>query len=317
MEQLEGMRLASFSAAAFVAAVVVYFGAALGSSYLVLRGSQVGPNDHTDELRSLRPLLHGKPTLVLFYDDYFKWELLGVPSSSPLPLGPVIPAVVQRAKPWSYGQALDFDSVDAPTLDRFDYVITTRTSDQSEPPANFHQVGQSRSYIVWQRSGPTQPRKILAESGQPGAFLDCRKPAGLALSRQPGVARVRPAPLSSPPLATLAPGQSTQVQLRMPPGQWDLSLPFVSPQAVTVTGGGLHSWLPPNLDRPGPLWPVGRVTSTGAPITLTVSVANPSPIYSGNHFFQAGSLVADRVAAAQTVPLSAACGRYVDWYLTR
>ncbi|MGZ4202453.1 MAG: hypothetical protein ACXVRH_10385, partial [Thermoleophilaceae bacterium] len=251
MEQLEGMRLASFTGVAFVAAVVVYFGAALGSSYLVLRGSQVGPNDHTNELRSLRPLLHGKPTLVLFYDDYFKWELLGVPSSSPLPLGPVIPAVVQPAKPWSYGQALDFDSVDAPTLDRFDYVITTRTSDQSEPPANFHQVGQSRSYIVWQRSGPTQPRKILAESGQPGAFLDCRKPAGLALSRQTGVARVRPAPLSSPPLATLAPGQSTQVRLRMPPGQWDVSLPFVSPQAVTVTGAGLHTWLPPNLDRPG------------------------------------------------------------------
>jgi hypothetical protein len=49
---------------------------------------------------------------------------------------------------------------------------------------------------------------------------------------------------------------------------------------------------------------------------LTVSVANPAPIYSTSHFFLPGAFAAVPVAHAQTVPLSAACGRYVDWYRT-
>ena len=315
MERLDGSRWGSPMTVGVAVVAVVFFGASFRSTYLVLRGAQVGPTDHVTELRSLRPLLHNRPTLALFYDDYFKWELLGITASSPVLPSP-IPAAIQPAKPWSYGQPIDFDSVDAATLNRFDYVITSRTTAQSEPPSNFHLVGQSRSYQVWQRVGPTQPRSVLAESGQPGAVLDCRKPIGLRLSRQQGVARVRPAPVSSPAVAPLVPGGSTQVALNLPAGQWDVSLPFVSPQAVTVRGGGLNVRMPPNLDRPGPLWPVGRVTSTGAPIVLTVSVADPAPIYSTSHFFLPGAFVAVPVAPAQTVPLSAACGRYVDWYRT-
>jgi hypothetical protein len=317
MQWLDGARWGSPMTVGVAVVAVVFFGASFRSTYLVLRGAQVGPTDHVTELRSLRPLLHNRPTLVLFYDDYFKWELLGINASTPVVLQSPIPVAVQPAKPWTYGQAIDFDSVDAATLDRFDYVITTRTTDQSEPPSNFHLVGQSRSYQVWHRVGPTHPRLVLAESGQPGAVLDCRKRAGLRLSQQPGVARVRPAPVSSPPVAPMVPGQSTQVALNLPAGQWDVSLPFVSPQAVTVRGGGLDVRLPPNLDRPGSLWPVGRVTSTGAPIVLTVKVANPAPIYSKTHFFLPGAFVAVPVAPAQTIPLSAACGRYVDWYLLR
>ena len=95
-----------------------------------------------------------RPTLVLFYDDYSQWELLGVPSVSSTRLGSPIPAPTQPTKPWTYGQPIDFDSVDAATLDRFDYVITTRTTYQSEPPPNFHLVGSSRSYQVWQADRP-------------------------------------------------------------------------------------------------------------------------------------------------------------------
>jgi hypothetical protein len=296
---------------------VVFFGAAFRSTYLVLRGAQVGPTEHVSELRSLRPLLHNRPTLVLFYDDYFKWELLGVDAATPLPLAARIPAAIQPEKPWTYGQAVDFDSVDAATLDRFDYVITTRTTAQSEPPSNFHVVGQSRSYEVWQRTGPTAVRHVLPESGQPGAVLKCETPLGRKVSEQQGEARVRQAPVASSPPAALQPGGSTAVVLKLPAGRWDVSLPYVSPQAVTVRGAGLDVRMPANLDRPGPLWPVGRVTSTGAPITLTLTMDNPSPIYSGDHFFQAQPLVAVPVAPAQTVPLSAACGRYVDWYVPR
>jgi hypothetical protein len=315
MRRLERASLRSAATLAVAAASIVFVWFSLSSDLLVLRDAQVGPNDHVNELRALRPMLHGRPTLVLFYDDYFKWELLGIKASSPLLQSP-IPVAVQGAKPWSYGQPLDFDSVDASTLNRFDYVITTRTTAQSEPPPNFQLVGMSRSYEVWHRVGPTPPRLVLTESGQPGAFLNCHLPAGLRISRERGFARVRPAPRYTP-LRPLVPGQFEQVVLNLPPGQFEVSLPFTSPQAVTVRGGGLDVWLPPNLDRPGEIWRVGVIRSSGAPTTLTVAMTAPAPVSSGMptaQYFTPQPMVAVRVGAAQTVPLHEACGRYVDWY---
>jgi hypothetical protein len=315
MRRLHGADWRSFATLVLAGASILFFVLSFQSVFLVLRDAQVGPNDHVSELRSLRPLLHNRPTLVLFYDEYFKWELLGVPASSPLLSSP-IPASVQPDKPWSNGQPLDFDSVDAATLDLFAYVITTRTSAQSEPPSNFHFVGGSRSYEVWQRVGPTRPRLVLPESGAPGAILDCGTALGRRISRERGLARVRPAPryFNVPPLA---PGQSEQLVLSLPAGDWDLSLPFVSQQAVTVRGNGLNVRLPPNLDRPGEIWPVGRTRTTGAPVALTLTMADPAPITSSTpstQFFGPERMIAVPVARAQTVPLHAACGRYVDWY---
>ena len=318
MRRLEGGVWRTLATWLMAAAGVAYISVAFASSYLVLRDAQVDPVNHTRELRALRPALHGRPTLALFYDDYLQWELLGVPVSSPL-LGSPIPAPVQDAKPWTYGQALDFDSVDAATLNRFDYVITTRTSAQSEPPPNFHLVATSPSYAVWHRVGPTAPRSVLPESGHPGALLDCASPPERRLSRTPGRARVRAAPLYVN-VAPLQPGGSEQVQLRLAPGTWDLSLPFISQQAITIRGAGLDVRLPPNLDRSGSIWPVGRVTSTGAPITLTITMADPSPISSGTpptQFLAPEPVVAVSTAPAKTIPLREACGRYVDWYQLR
>ncbi len=305
----------SVSTPAFAAGLIVFCFFAFKSDYLVLRDADVGPVNHVQELRSLRWLLHNQPTLVLFYDDYYKWELLGVRASSPLLQSP-IPAAVQPAKPWSYGQPLDFDSVSPAVLDRFDYVITTRTTAQSEPPPNFHLVGRSDSYEVWHRVGPTPHRLVLAESGQPGAILDCRTAPGRRLSRQRGIARIRPAPRSFN-LGPLAPGGSEQVLLNLPAGDWDISLPFVSQQAVTVSGGGLDVRLPPNLDRPGEIWPVGRIHSTGGQVALKVTMADPGPFPSDTQFFVPEPMVAISTLPAWTVPLAAACGRYVDWYQLR
>ena len=315
MRRLEGADWRTLATWLVAAGGVAYLCVAFASSYLVLADAQVDPDNHTNELRALRPALHGRPTLALFYDDYVQWELLGVPVSTPL-LGSPIPAPVRAAKPWIYGQALDFDSVDAATLNRFDYVITTRTSAQSEPPPNFHLVVTSPSYEVWQRVGPTAPRSVLPESGHSGAVLDCKSTLGRRLSRTPGSARVRTAPVYVN-VTPLQPGGGEQVQLRLAPGTWDLSLPFVSPQAINVRGAGLDVHLPPNLDRSGSIWPVGRVTSTGAPITLTITMDDPAPISSGTpptQFFAPQPMVAVSTAPAKTIPLREACGRYVDWY---
>ncbi|MGO9884935.1 MAG: hypothetical protein ACLPV4_18215, partial [Solirubrobacteraceae bacterium] len=252
MRQLRGARWRSFATVGVALAAVVYFALAFDSDFLVLRDAQVGPDNHLIELRSLRPLLHGKPTLVLFYDDYFKWELLGVPVSSPLFPSPT-PVAVQPAKPWAYGQPLDFDSIAPAALDQFDYVITTRTTAQSQPPPNFHLVGTSASYEVWKRVGPTPPFQVLPESGQPGAILNCKLAAERRISREHGFAVVRPPPIDIP-VGPMLPGQVEPLILHLPAGEWSLSLPFVSPQGITVQGAGLDAKLPPNLDRPGSLW---------------------------------------------------------------
>jgi hypothetical protein len=295
------------------ATAVVFFVFAFQSSYLALKDAYVGPNDHLNELRGLRRFLHGRQTLALFYDDYVQWELLGDPVSSPLLSSP-IPVGFRKGKPFSYGQAMDFDSVDAATLDRFAYVITTRTDAQSQPPPNFHVIATSRSYEVWQRVGPTPPHDVLPESGAPGAVLDCHAATGRAIAHERGFAMVRPAPVGAA-LTALAPGASQRVTIPLAPGTWDLSLQFTSDQAITVRGPGLNAWLPPNHDRPGSYWPVGRVVSTGAPIVLTIRMTNPDLIHSDSQVFAPGTLIAVRPGADTRIPLRAACGRYVDWYV--
>jgi hypothetical protein len=298
---------------AAAAAAVVFFVFAFQSSYLALRDAFVGPNDHTNELRALRPVLHGKQTLALYYDDYVSWELLGTPVSSPL-LGSPIPIGFRPEKPFTYGAPIDFDSVRDVDLDRYSYVITTRSDGLSQPPPNFHLVASSRSYEVWQRVGPTPAHEILAEGGSPGARLDCHTPTGLQISRLPGYAMVRPALIAVAP-APLLPGGSEQLALHLPNGRWDLSLQFLSDQALTIRGGGLNVWLPPNKDRPGSMWPVGRVVSTGAPIVLTIHMHDPGLIQSDTQYFAPQGLMAVRPGPDRRIPLRKACGQYVDWYV--
>ncbi len=316
MRQLGERSWRAISTWAVAASAVVFFVFAFESDYLVLRDAPVGPRQHLNELRSLRPTLHGRPTLVLFSDDYFKYELLGEPASSPL-LPSLIPAAVAPDKPWVYGQALDFASVNAPTLNQFDYVITTRTRAQSAPPPNFHLVATSASYEVWKRLGPTPGFTAPpGASGHPGAVLNCRTAAGRSIARRPGVAMISPAP-SYFPVGPLVPGQKAALVLHLPAGEWELSLPFTSPQDVFVTGPGLDARLPANLDRPGSVWPVGVVRSTGAPLTLTLRMADPAVISTGSplaQYFTPESLVAMPIAPNRTVRLSRACGHYVDWY---
>lgn len=313
MRYFDRVNWRSWTTVAVGAAAVAFFVFSFQSSYLVLSDAFVGPQNHTNELRSLRRFLHGRQTLALFYDDYVSWELLGVPVSSPLLASP-IPVGFNPAKPWVYGQPIDFDSVDAATLDRFAYVITTRTDAQSQPPPNFHLVGSSRSYEVWQRVGPTAPHDVLSESGASGAVLDCRTPADRRIAKQRGYAMVRTVPryFNAGPLLT---GGTESVPVTLPAGKWELSLPFTSHQAITVRGGGLDVLMPPNLDRPGEIWRVGDVRSTGAPFVLTIHVANPGSVSSTSHFFTPEPLVAVPAVSDQKLPLGAACGRYVDWYV--
>jgi hypothetical protein len=312
MRWLDTAHWRSWASVSVAAAAVVFFVYSFQSGYMILANAFVAPDNHLNELRSLRPLLHGRETLALFYDDFIQWDLLGTPVSSPL-IASHIPAPIRPDKPWTYGQPLFFTSISPSTLDLFDYVITTRTTAASVPPPNFRLVGHSHSYDVWQREGPTPPFRVLPSPGAPGAILDCATPTGRLISREHGFAEVAPQPRYFK-VGELAPGGSERVVLSLPAGRWDISLPFTSDQAVTVRGGGLNVWLPPNLDRPGSIWPVGRIRTTGSPVTLSLKMANPGVLASTTHYFVPQPMAAVPATPPRTVPLHAACGRYVDWY---
>ncbi len=300
-----------------LAVAAVFVVTAIASSLLVLRSALVGPGDHGSELASLRSKLEGRSTLFLGYDDFFAWELRGVPVSSPIAQSR-FPVQLRPEKPWAYGEPLDFDSVQPAYLDHFAFVITTATGYASRPPPNFRPVRSTRSYRVWQRFGPTPSHEVLAEDPAPGVALDCRGRNGRRLSRRKGNAIVMAPPvLASGPPGLLA-GTSATVPVNLPAGWWDLSVQYTSVHPVSVeAAGGERFGLPANLDRPGPFWPLGRVKTSPADSRrgLRISVATEALIDSPAHVASFGQIVAlPAEGGPAATPLRTACGRYVDWY---
>jgi hypothetical protein len=277
-----------------------------------LRVSQVGPTDHLRELRSLRPLLHGRPTLFLGDDDFVAWELAGVPVG-----GPVMnatPSLTLRAqKPWSYGLGVDVDSIDASALNAYEWVIAPRDAAASEPPPQLRLVRTTRSFALWRRVGRVQPRAVLAEGDAAGALLSCRTPAGRALLRAGGIAAVR-RPATIVPGPAVTPGGSGSVALALAPGRWALESAYTSPRPVTVSAPGLRTTLPANLDRPGTRWPIGRLVVRDRRALRIAFRTTKGLLTPRNAIAFLSSVIATPVQRDRIVPLRAACGRYVDWY---
>jgi hypothetical protein len=282
------------------------------SDVRALRISPVGPTSHLSELRTLWPLLDGRPTLFLGDDDYIRWELPGVPLGAPV-LYAVQQLPIRPQKAWSYGKALDFDSVDAATLNAYDFVITTRDAAGSAPPPQLHLVASTDDYALWRRLGKVEERSVLAEGDAAGAVLDCRAGAGRAAVQAGGVAAVR-SPSLVTPAPSVAPGGTASVQLQLRPGTWELQTPYTSSLPIAVTAPDLRTTLPANLDRPGPRWPLGRiVVRDRRPVAVSFHVEDTA-FAPASAVAALGSLIATPRAAERIVPLRRACGRYVDWY---
>lgn len=277
-----------------------------------LRFSPVGPLDHADELRSLADSLQGKPTLFLGNDVFNTWELSGVPVGAPI-LG-ATPSYVRPEKEWVYGQALDFDSVDSKTLNSYDWVITTRDAAGSSAPPQVKSVRVTPSFELWRRTGTVAPRSILAEGEMAGAVLDCNSAGGRAILRGGGVAAMRPPPVVLPGLEVPPEGAVT-VPLDLPRGRWNLVTPYLSHVGLRVSGPGLRTTLPPNLDNAGPRWPIGRlVVRMGRPVQMTFEAAADPLLAYPRMAGTLTSIVATRAAPERVVPVRNACGKYVDWY---
>lgn len=281
------------------------------SSYAALRFSPVGPTAHLQELRALRPELHGQSTLFLGNDDFIQWELAGVPVVAPFIEGQLLP--MRPQKHWSYGQPFDLDTVDAQLLNNYDWVITTRDAAGSAPPPQLQLVRSTRNFELWHRLGAVPPHAVLVEGSDPGAPLDCRTAFGREVAAGGGDAVVRLAPRTAAGLSVRSGGRAS-LRIALAAGSWGLEASYESRRPIDVRVLGLRTTLVANLDRPGPRWPIGRlVLSRAASVTIDFDQAKTlfSPS-SPNAVIYA--VTATPLGTERTMPLRSACGQYVDWY---
>lgn len=292
---------------------LVLFVQVLASDMRSLTFSPVGPTDHARQLKSFYPYIADKQTLFFGEDEFNIWELAGS-AFRPISLGPVPQVELRPEKEWDFGKANDFDSVPAPTLNEFEYFITTRDAAGSEPPPQMRLVEETDSFQLWQRTGTVRPRSILAEGEWPGAVLRCGTEEGREILERGGVAAIRREPIVVDGGVSGA-GGTISVEMTLPAGTWELESPYVSHQPVEVTAPGLETTLPASLDRAGPRLPIGQVTVPERQ-RVTVSFAVGDTLLAP----PTATAVFPRLVAtpagerARIVPIAQACGKYVDWY---
>jgi hypothetical protein len=304
--------------AAWLAIGAAFCAFAAYSSYEALRDEPVQAPEAGRELAAFARTIGDSSVLFLGDDDYAPWQLrpaavTALTGDTHTP-GSAI-GRSQRSFPVE-GQAVDFDSVIPADLDRFRFVITTNTAYTSQPPSNFRLLSSSRLYELWERTGPTAPRLALDPPGAPGAVLDCSSPLGRTLRRARGVASVTATPVLVP-AHPLYPGTQAAVQLPLGPGRWEISIQYVSPLGLQLSSEGKQWKMPPYLGRWGPFFGVGEVIGRGPaePVELTVRSPRPSVLTGPNLYSLLPLVAATRAPAShELVPLSHACGRYVDWY---
>jgi hypothetical protein len=320
------IRVLSRAALAGDGAIVLLALAVLWTGSYALRYAGVDSWTFEDQLAAFAPTVGQNTALFLGVDD---WLLADLPHARlagahryavhALP----VPAPPQKGKTPPF----DFDTEPAAGLNRFRFVITSGTLDQSQPPANFRPVRATADFILWQRNGPTQPRQVLDEHSQPGAVLDCHSGLGAQLAGDAGVAAIEPPPQFASawqafglPLAMFGgygysgPSSVVTAVLRVPPGRWQLSLDYQSPATFELSAGPRRFTLPARLEPLGQLNPVGYVDSTGAPIAIRY-VTPGSPLTDGLTGVLSHPPVAVRAGQRdRLVPLREACGRYLDWY---
>jgi hypothetical protein len=164
----------------------------------------------------------------------------------------------------------------------------------------------------------------LNEGTAPGAVLDCGTAKGRAVAAQRGFAVVVPLPVRRhlPAAQGFVGEEGRLVSLGLPRGRWKLSLQYTSSQEVEINAPGLSATAPPVLDRWGSVRAVGRVERRSARrFAAELRVKDPSilPVQMRGEIRPpaiVSAIAATRAGVRpRVVPLRAACGRYVDWYV--
>src|ERR1700744_5030270 len=321
---------------AWSALAVGFLAGAVWSTFLALRDAPVGPPGHGAQLQAFLPIVHGKPVLYAGQDRYAAYELLGADTHVPPVDFPDDLVSPNAEKPFDTGDAyspIDFDSFNRGTLDRFPYVVTSRGAWNSEAPPNFKRIAKTEDFILWERTGPTpRGRHVLLEGTEAGARAHCNSPEVRILLASGGKAALfGETVIGTKPQwsngSILGTGESTSQTLDLPQGTWDLSLQYFAPFALSVTAPGFKQELIPALDgqRPntislnnnGQFWPAGKFQSPGGKVEFTVNAAPADWLQSLTGLdakAYIGEIVATKAEPHQTIPLSKACGKWIDWY---
>jgi hypothetical protein len=321
VERRAGPRWTAIVRGAVVAAFCAF---AAYSSFQALRNEPVEAPETVHELASFHRWVGNSNVLSLGDDEFATWELRQAAVGALLPQEASVPGITANpAKPFAADSQLDFDSVTPAVLDRFRWVVTGSAAYSSQPPPNFRLVKAGRLYYLWERVGPTQPRSVIEPPDAPGAILDCRSPAGQRLRAANGYASVMATPLGARGTGVMAAGGSDVIHLALPVGTWELSAQYTSDLNFTLSAGGTTWRMPAYQGRLGPFFRVGRVKGYGAgtPVALIVRADRPSRLTGLDANLvntYVPSIAATRVPDGRAIiPVSRACGRYVDWYRLR
>jgi hypothetical protein len=130
------------------------------------------------------------------------------------------------------------------------------------------------------------------------------------------------------PSSTVEGGSAVTQTLQLPRGRWEISLSYDATQPLRVSAPGFSATVPANLDYRGsvPYYPVGVLTvKRPGPVRFAVQEESPPTLgrlLGTKAEAHLGAIAASPAGAGgpipgeaeRAVPLSRACGRYLDWY---
>lgn len=319
------LRLAARAAGVVVAVL------AGGSTFLALRDAPVRAPSHGGQLERLAAAIPGRRVLFLGVDDFAQFELRGTRLSvAPLPYAPDITRF-GGAKPWGPGGPIDVDDFTSTRLNRFPYLITTAAAYRSATSSGLRVERRTRDFILWRRVAPSPRRTPAERDGAIGRRLDCATASARRAIAAGATAAVIPTPITIEQAEWIPQPASAGVRVTktidVPAGRWRVSLQYVGTSGYTLTAPGLRVQLAPTQDRLGSFWRAGTLTQqTSGPLTISITAREPSwlgrllhaPAHTRAHNSRdnapLGRLALTRAGVApRFVPVSRACGRYVDY----
>ncbi|HSD24492.1 MAG TPA: hypothetical protein VLB79_09215 [Solirubrobacterales bacterium] len=324
---------------------VAFIALAAYSSFLALRDTIVAPTGRLEQLAGFRSKVAGQNVLALTSDRFTDYALRTATVYSPAYNSEIR---VDSTGAKTQRLPIDFDSVPYDVLNQFPYAVTTSAVYQSQAPPGWTLAASNSSYRLWSRTGTVPTIAILAEEARPGRVFRCKNAKFRSVLAGGGEAVVWPRPViakrlywkagaaggvvaeggvvagkQAPLDNNLSPGQTASQTISLPPGQWKVSIQYVSPvTGIHVRAPGLDTHLPAGMDaaipyRPdqGPYWPAGEVTSRGGPITFSVQADDVNwlqRVLGVDAPAVIGNLTAVNRTGFRTIPTGSACSLYVD-----
>ena len=314
----------------------VFIGLALVSSLLVLRDTAVAPSGRYAELDLIADPAAGRELLFGDQDRFAPYFLPSSRVGVPLPQFPDETVTANPKKPFlgTFGQsAIDFDSFDRQTLQRYRYVLTTSAAWSSLAPSSFVEERRSPSWILWRRTEPAKYRPILGEKAMAAKLVECTGPGDNYYAGLDGVATVKPETVIAKrdewlPGPEVKVGETASSTLRLGRGEWRVSIQYSSPLDATLTAPGYRRELIASLNGQrlanseigsiGQFWPAGVIdVKKAGPVRFEFRAGEPNLIQRLTGYDRRASL--GRIALTRNrpharVPMSKICGRWVDFF---